>query len=53
MTSKHLDGHTHPSKINEHTRREEDSFTVYVLMAICYLLIALTLYMIWQKASMG
>jgi hypothetical protein len=31
----------------------ERSSTVYVLMAICYLLIAITLYMIWQKASLG
>jgi hypothetical protein len=53
MTSKPIDGHIHPSKMHHPVSEPERSCTVYVLMGICYLLIAITLYMIWQKASSG
>jgi hypothetical protein len=53
MTSKDSNGQTHPSKRNEPASTGEHSFTVYVLMAICYLLIALVMYMVWQKANFG
>jgi hypothetical protein len=53
MTSKPIDGHTHPSKMHYPVSEPDCSYTVYVLMGICYLLIGITLYMIWQKASSG
>jgi ABC-type amino acid transport system permease subunit len=52
MTSK-PSAHNHPSKMHDPASGTERSFTVYVLMAICYLLIALTMYIIWQKANLG
>ena len=53
MTSKSINGPTPPSKMKDHAPPVDCSFTVYVLMAICFLLIAITLYLIWQKATLG
>jgi hypothetical protein len=53
MTSKRIDEPLRPSKVNNSAPDEVHSSTVYVLMGICYLLIAITLYVAWQKASLG
>ena len=52
MTAK-IDGHTPPSKMKHHASPADCSCTVYVLMTICFLLIAITMYLIWQKSTLG
>ena len=53
MTSKSINRHTPPSKMKDHSSEAERSLTVYILMTVCFLLIAITMYMIWQKANLG
>lgn len=53
MTLNNVDPHSHPSKIDDPAVGSVHAATVYVLLAICYALIAITMYIIWQKASAG
>jgi hypothetical protein len=53
MTLNHIDPSSHPSKMDDPAVEPVHAATVYVLLAICYVLIAITMYIIWQKAETG
>ena len=53
MTLNHIDPHRNPSKLDDPAAEPVHAGTVYVLLAICYVLIAITMYILWQKAETG
>jgi hypothetical protein len=52
MTTKRPDAERHPVTFDDPSIHSEQRMTMYLLLVICYLLIGLSLYTVWQKVSL-